>query len=319
MVILLFTFVVVFASVVAGYWAWTRARHARRASWRARLAAADIATPRKSETLLRPPRRASSLVHLNRWLLRHHSKLIARLQTAIERAGVQVTPGAIILACCFSALLFNLLLSNAPFVIQAPATVLGFMPPFAYLRYYKLRRDRKYEEVFPDAVEVIARALRAGHSFSTALAIAADEVTEPVASELKLLYDWQTYGRPFDEAMRDFAERAPVLDARFFATAVLTQRETGGNLSEILDNLVAVIRERFAVRRQVRAVTAQGRLSGWILAAAPPVLALLLFMINPKHLLSFIADPLGMQMLMAAGVLQLLGMVLIRRIVNVDY
>jgi tight adherence protein B len=319
MVILVLTFVIVFALIAGGSWAIARTRSARRSSWKARLGGQDwAAQPKPESNLLRTPR-ASSLHHFNRWLLRRPNKLITKLQASIDRAGVQLTPGAIILACCFSALFFNVLLTYAPVVVQALGTALGLTPPLAYLRYRTLRRDRRFEELFPEGVEVIARALRAGHSFTTAVAIAAEEVAEPLASELKLLYDWQTYGRPFDEAMRDFADRAPMLDARFFATAVLTQRETGGNLSEILDNLAAVIRERFAVRRQVRALTAQGRLSGWILAAAPPVLAALLFLVNPDHLRSFVADPLGMQMVTAAALLQLVGMVLIRRIVSVDY
>jgi tight adherence protein B len=110
-----------------------------------------------------------------------------------------------------------------------------------------------------------------------------------------------------------------VLDARFFVTAVLTQRETGGNLSEVLDNLVAVIRDRFAVKRQVRVLTAQGRLSGWFLAAAPPLVAAALFVINPDHLLALARDPIGIQMVAAALLLQVLGTLMIRRIVNVEY
>lgn len=317
--ILLLTFVIVFAVIAGGFWAFTSTRLARRASWRARLGGQDWATQRKPETtLLRTPR-ASSLEHFNRWLTRRPNKLVTRLQTSIDRAGLQITPGAVILACCFSALFFNVLLRSGPFVAQALATVLGIIPPLAFLRYRTLRRDRKFEELFPEAVEVIARALRAGHSFTTAVAIASEEVEEPLASELKLLYDWQTYGRPFDEAMRDFADRAPMLDARFFATAVLTQRETGGNLSEILDNLVAVVRERFAVRRQVRAMTGQGRLSGLILGAVPPILALLLYIVNPSHMTTFFTDPMGRQMLMYALFLQICGVLLIRKIVNIEY
>jgi tight adherence protein B len=323
MVILLVTFVIVFGLVAGGYMI-TTARQSRR-SWRARLGGQDWAERREPEIAVKPEvgvmraPRASGVARINSLLLRHHSKLTTRLQEMIERAGVRVTPATVILACCFCALLFNLLLSDTPVFIQAPMTLLATSVPIAFLRYCRLRRDRKYEEVFPEAVEVIARALRAGHSFTTAIAIAADEVIEPVSSELKLLYDAQNYGRPMDEALRIFADRAPVLDARFFATAVLTQRETGGNLSEILDNLVAVIRDRFAVRRQVRAATAQGRLSGWILAAAPPVLALLLLIVNPDHMRSFVTDPLGMQMLIAAAILQISGMLLISRIVRVEY
>lgn len=325
MVMLVLTFVMVFTLVAGGWAVSATVRHSPGRSWRARIGGNDWGTWAKTQTAVKPEihvmraPRASSVARLNSWLLRHHGKLTARLQETIERAGLHVTPGAVILACCFSALLFNVLLADAPFFIQASMTLVATSLPIAFLRYCRLRRDRKFEEVFPEAVDVISRALRAGHSFTTAVAIAADEVDDPVATEFRRLYDWQNYGRPLDEALRMFAERAPMLDARFFVTAVLTQRETGGNLAEILDNLVAVIRDRFAVRRQVRAVTSQGRLSGWILAAAPPVLALLLLVINPEHMESFVADPLGRQMLTAAAVLQIVGMLLIRRIVRVEY
>jgi tight adherence protein B len=202
---------------------------------------------------------------------------------------------------------------------QLAAGALGALLPIAYVRRAREKRRRRFEELFPEALEIIARSLRAGHAFTTGLSMAAEEVPDPVGTELKLLYDSQTYGRPFEEAFRSFAERAPILDARFFATAVLTQRETGGNLSEVLDNLVTVIRDRFKVKRQVRVLTAQGRFSGWILAAAPPVLALLLLFVNPDHILRLFRDPIGVQLLFAAFVLQVIGTIIIRRIVNIEY
>ncbi len=146
-----------------------------------------------------------------------------------------------------------------------------------------------------------------------------DEMPDPIGTEFKLLYDRQNFGMPMPEALRSLAERIPLLDARFFVTAVLTQRETGGNLSEVLDNLAVVIRDRFKVKRQVRVVTAHGRITGWILSAMPPSLAGILCIVSPEHMKLLITDPLGLKMIAAALVLQVLGTVVIRKLVNVPY
>jgi hypothetical protein len=129
-------------------------------------------------------------------------------------------------------------------------------------------------------------------------------------------------GRPdpdLPDALRNFAKRIPVIDARFFVTAVLTQREAGGNLAEVLDNLGAVIRERFKVKRQVQVLSAHGRITGWVLGMLPPALAVATFIINPHHLGGLLNDPLGQRMIMAAIVLQILGVLTIRKLVDIEY
>jgi tight adherence protein B len=145
------------------------------------------------------------------------------------------------------------------------------------------------------------------------------ELPDPVGAEFRLMYDRQNFGMAVPDALRQFAERVPVIDARFFATAVLTQRESGGNLSEVLDNLSNVIRERFKVKRQVRVITAHGRITGWVLAALPPVLAVALFIINPEQMLMLVRDPLGLRMIAFAAVLQVIGTLTIRKLVNIEY
>ena len=160
--------------------------------------------------------------------------------------------------------------------------------------------SRKFEEQFPEAIELIARALRAGHAFTTGLALVAEELPDPVGGEFRLVYDRQNFGMPVADALHLFAERVPLLDARFFVTAVLTQRESGGNLAEILDNLGVVIRQRFRVRRQIRVVTAHARLTGWVLVAMPLATALAMLVVAPDHILTLVTDPLGIQMLVAA-------------------
>jgi tight adherence protein B len=165
----------------------------------------------------------------------------------------------------------------------------------------------------------VARALRAGHALPTGLGMVAEEMPPPVGTEFRILFDEQNYGLTLSDAMRNFGARIPVLDARFFVTAVLTQRESGGNLAEVLDNLSSVIRERFKVKRQVRVISAHGRITGWILAALPPALALATLILNPAHLGTLLDDPIGIRMIITAVFLQLAGTLAIRRIVKIEY
>jgi tight adherence protein B len=142
---------------------------------------------------------------------------------------------------------------------------------------------------------------------------------DPLGPEFRTLYDEQNFGLPLPQALRNFAERIPSLDARFFVTAVLTQREAGGNLSEVLDNLAAIIRDRFRVKRQVRVISAHGRITGWVLSALPTSLGLFFAFTSPEKYREFYTDPLGMKMIVAALLMQVFGVYIISRIVKIEY
>jgi tight adherence protein B len=191
--------------------------------------------------------------------------------------------------------------------------------PYYCLSQVRARRARKLEEQFPEAIDLLSRALRAGHALTTGLAMVADELPEPMGGEFRLLHDQQTFGRPVPEALKNFAVRVPAPDARFFVTAVLTQRDAGGNLSELLDNLSAIIRDRFRVKRQIRVISAHGRITGWVLAGLTPTLVLVFMYIMPENYASFYRDPLGIRMIVVAVLLQLAGIAMIRKIVNIEY
>jgi tight adherence protein B len=191
--------------------------------------------------------------------------------------------------------------------------------PLIVVRIAERRRIEQFEDQFPQAIDLIANALRAGHAFTTGVLMVADEVPDPLGVEFRLVYDQQNYGMPLPDALKAFARRVPLLDARFFITAVLTQREAGGNLAEVLDNLSNLIRERSRVKRQVRVASAHGRMTGWVLSLMPPVLAGIMTIIAPEHMRTFVSDPLGVRMIIAAMVLQVIGTLAIRRIVNVDF
>ncbi len=221
--------------------------------------------------------------------------VVGPIQRLIKHADIKLSVGNFLLmsiACAVLAYVVVFFSIRYHLVALGVATLAALIPYF-FVRFKRNQRFWKFEEQFPEAIDLIARALRAGHAFTTALAMVADEIPSPVGSEFRLLYDRQNYGMPLDEAMKDLAGRIPLLDARFFVTAVLMQRETGGNLAEVLDNLANVIRERFQVKRQVRVLTAHGRITGWVLAAFPPALALVMFITVPGHLDVMVEDPWG--------------------------
>ena len=172
--------------------------------------------------------------------------------------------------------------------------------------------------MFPEAIDTLARAVRAGHAFTTALELIANELSEPVASEFRKLFEEQKFGLPVRDALMNLAERVPLVDVKFFVTAVMLQRETGGNLAEILDNLSYVIRERFKIMRQVRVYTAQGRLTMMLLMGLPPVIVVTMLLTSPAFIHPLFADPIGHVLVVAGIVLQTLGYFVIRKIIQIQ-
>ena len=206
-----------------------------------------------------------------------------------------------------------------PQPLAAPlAAALGAFAPFAFLRYKRSARMKKFEEQFPEALDLLSRAIRAGHAFQTALGMVADEMPAPVGPEFKKTFDQQNFGLPLKDALNELAERINILDVRFFVTAVLIQRDTGGNLSEILDNLAHVVRERFKILRQVRVHTAHGRFTGYVLLSLPAFLAVALSFINPDHMQLLFRERMGQMMLMGAMVLQTVGYFWIRQVIKIE-
>ena len=254
-------------------------------------------------------------------LLARFAKPLAPIRRLIEQSGIRMTLGTFVLATGFAALLLFILAVNftGSVLFGITAGVCGAMLPYLWVRRARTNRMLKFEELFPEAIDLIARALRAGHAFPTGLNMVADELPDPIGSEFRLLFERQNFGMPMADALRSFADRVPVLDAKFFATAVLTQREAGGNLAEVLDNLAEIIRERFKVKRQVRVISAHGRLTGWVLVGIPPALAFGFFLINPDHLNTLLDDTIGMQMLTGGLILQVVGTLIVRRIIDIEF
>jgi tight adherence protein B len=197
------------------------------------------------------------------------------------------------------------------------AVIGGALLPLFWLLFKRKRRLKAFQTQLPDALELIARALRAGHSLGAGLNLVADEMPAPIGMEFGRTFEEQNLGIPLEDALRSLTRRVPNLDLRFFATAVILQRSTGGDLAEILDKIGYLVRERFRIWGQVQALTGEGRLSGIVLLALPPVLFLAVYNLNPKYASKLFTDPMGQQMLFFAGVMQIIGALVIRKIVNI--
>ena len=242
------------------------------------------------------------------------------LKILLEQADLNWTPGTFIsisfgLAAALSASAFILSQAAMPTVFAAMA---GLWFPLMYVKRLKKRRIRRFEEQFPEAIDLLGRSIRAGHAFPTGLKVVGEESPDPMATEFRQIFDEQKFGLPLEDSLLGLADRIDMVDVRIFVTAILIQREVGGNLAEILDKISYTIRERFSLQRQIRVYTAQGRLTGYILAALPILLGLAIAALNPEYMAILFEDPMGKVLIAAAAVLQLLGFLLIRRIIDIE-
>jgi len=238
------------------------------------------------------------------------------LDQADSKVGVSTVLLSSLLLGAAVAFTATALLRNAIGVV--PGFLMGASVPFVILLRKRSVRLRRFEEQFPEALDLLSRAIKAGHAFQTAMGMVAEEGAEPMGPEFRKAFEEQNYGLPLKDALNNMAIRMPLIDVRFFATAVLIQRETGGNLSEILDNLAYVVRERFKILRQVRVYTAHGRMTGYVLLALPAFLAIALMFINPEHMHVLFTERAGKMMVAATVVLQTVGYLWIRKIVTIE-
>jgi tight adherence protein B len=242
------------------------------------------------------------------------------LSALVEQSGVATTPSTIIVAMIVTAVASGLM---AAVFVRYPASWLvaalagGFLP-IGFLMRRRSVRLKRFEEQFPEALDLLSRAIRAGHAFQTAMGMVADELPAPVGLEFKKSFDQQNFGLPLKDTLRELTERVPIVDVKFFATAISIQRETGGNLAEILDNLAHVVRERFKILRQVRVHTAHGRFTGYVLLALPAALGIVLSFINPEHMELLFNERMGQQMILGAIVMQTIGFVWIRQVIKIE-
>lgn len=244
----------------------------------------------------------------------------ARFRKYMAQSGLSIKPGKLFLICGVLALVAYLgvqtFLANSLFAIGAG--VIACLLPLAFVAFKRWSRLRAFEKNFPEAIDLLGRAVRAGHAFTTGLEMIGKELPEPVAAEFRLAFDEQNFGLPLKDALLNLAERVPLIDVRFFVVALVIQKETGGNLAEILDNLSHVIRERFKIYGEVRTKTAHGRMTGGILMALPPGMMILMKLMNPEYVRVLFTDPWGPTLLAVAAIMQVAGCILLLKIVQIE-
>ena len=295
-------------------------RNARARLSRERLATAEKPAERQptEELALLRDEMLSEIPALD--MLLRRSVRIANLQTMLSQADLDVRAGNFLFVCALTAAALGVggLLATGSGFFAGVAAVIGGLMPYSFASFRRSRRFRTFEELFPEAIDTLARAVRAGHAFTTALELIASEVNEPVAGEFRKLFEEQKFGMPVRDALLNLTARMPLVDVKFFVTAVMLQRETGGNLAEILDNLSYLIRERFKIMRQVRVYTAQGRLTMMLLMGLPPVIVVTMLLMNPAFIRPLFADPIGHTLVVVGITLQTIGYFVIRKIIQIQ-
>ncbi len=270
----------------------------------------DLPEVLKSELL-------SDVPLLNKFLAQFNVAVL--MDKRLKQADLEMKVGTFILLSCF---LFGLgLVAGAllrwPFLLSILFSVILFMLPTFVVNVKKNNRVKKFILYFPEALEMFARSLRAGHSFTGAIQLVGQEMPDPIGTEFRKVFDEQNLGIPLRSALVSMTDRIDILDLKFFVTAVLIQRETGGNLAEIIDKIAYVIRERFRIQGQLRIHTAQARLTGMVLAFLPIAMALILYGMSPDYMRPLWTEPTGKTMMLVALVLQIAGMLVIRKIIRI--
>jgi tight adherence protein B len=243
-----------------------------------------------------------------------------KLKVLLLHADSSMSLGGMVLASAGAALGCGLLcfLFLHMVLLAGAASFAGAVIPYILLRMKRARRLKAFNTALPDAIDLMARSLRAGHSMNSSIEMIAEQATEPLASEFVQVYKRQRLGLHFRDALLQMGTRIPSKDLQFLITAILVQKETGGDLTEILDRTTHVIRDRIRIEGEVRTHTAQGRLTGWILGLMPIIMLALINIVSPGYSTILFHDPTGQKLLYAGGVLIILGGLIIRKIVDVE-
>ncbi len=266
---------------------------------------------RKSELM-------SAVPWMNRWLMK--LEIAPSLRGLLYQANVKWTAGGLILMsiACFVIPAYLIYLRTGALIFGVAIGVIAGIAPIFYVLHRRKQRFEKFEQELPEALDLMVSALRAGHSLVAALGLVAHESPDPIGSEFRLCFDEQNYGLELRTAMTNLVARVPLQDLKIVVTGILIQKESGGNLAEVLDKAAYVIRERYRLKRQVRVHTAQGRLTGWILSLLPPVLGVALYLINPVTMSLLWRREIGIKLLYAAAAMTITGALIIRKIVNME-
>lgn len=318
LLIITIVFLAVFAVVVLVMFAWGADAAKRSKQTLANFDAAvgslraepvEAVDIRREETL-------SAIPWLDVWL--HRLDLAPKIRLFLYQAGLSWTVGRLLLVSCASGVVLGSLcyLRTEADTVSIVVGVLGAALPFLYVRFKRDQRFSQFEEKLPDALDLLVGGLRAGHSLNSGIGILAREAASPIDREFRICFDEQNFGVELRDSLDNLARRVPLVDVRMINAAILIQKDSGGNLAEVLERTSHIIRERFRLKRQIRVHTAQGRLTGWILSSLPVVLGFLLYLVNPEHISLLWTRPFGLKMLYSGAVMTCIGALIIRKIVN---
>ena len=255
---------------------------------------------------------------LDRWMRR--LDWFPKLRRLLMQAGMKWTVSETVLKMLAAAVVAGGLVYWRTLAIPF-ALLLGALAgslPLGYVFYRRSKRFGAFEAQLPETLELMVRALRAGHGLMAAIEMAAREVPDPIGGEFRKCFDEQNFGLDFRESLLNLSERVSIHDVRLLVTALLIQKESGGNLAEILEKVAYVIRDRFRLRRQIRVHTAQGRLTGMILASMPVVCGVALYLINPEHMSKLWTNPMGLKLMYTSVVMTIVGGLVIRKIIRIQ-
>jgi tight adherence protein B len=260
----------------------------------------------------------SSVPPIHRLMMRF--KWSSKLNDYVLQAGMKTKPAKVILFMAVLGFSAYFVISSFIhyFLASAALSMIIGMLPLAYIAFMRKRRLGKFEEHFPEALDLLGRAVRAGHAFTTGMEMIAKESDEPIGGEFRTTFEEQNFGLPLRDTLLNLTERVPLIDVRFFVTSLMIQKETGGNLAEILDGLSRVIRDRFRIHREVQTKTAQGKLTAAILIAIPPIMLLALSALNPQYMKVLTEDPAGPTIIGIAATLQIVGSLLLWKIIHIE-
>lgn len=259
----------------------------------------------------------SAIPFLNQILMR--LEIAPSLRRLLYQANLKWTPGTLLLMT-FAVWVVAAYLIDLRTEIFLVSLILALIPaaiPFVFVLHKRNRRFEKFEGGLPAALDIMVAGLRGGHSLASVLELVSREGIDPIGPEFRICFDEQNYGLELRTALQNLSVRVPIQDVRIIMTAILVQKETGGNLAEVLEKCAYIIRDRFRLKREIRTKTAQGRLTGWVLSFLPVVLGIALFMINPEHMSVLWTRPVGEKLLYACSVMTLTGALIIRKIVRI--
>ena len=296
-----------------------RKSDARRARLDERLAEAIRSSAVSSDIDVQLARQEllSEIPWLHRVLLK--IEITSRMKRMIDQADSQITVMKLVLFSLTAGVMAFLAVSmiSVSYLLMIVAAVIATVVPFAHIAMKRKKRLNRFLQLLPDALDLMSRGLSAGHAFTEALQMVATEMPEPIATEFRKTYDEQNLGLSLKLALENLAQRMPLLDLRMCITAILIQRETGGNLSELLEKVAHTIRERFRIMEDLKTLTLSSRWSAWLLCALPIFLAIYVSIMNPDYMQVLWRDPRGHKLIAVASIMQILGMLMVKKIMTI--